>query len=152
MTVAHCVNPPYKASLEPPSRSQWAACITLLFICVLMARCAGLPPRMPREPTYALAERDRTALGRLSVHDATSSPSPVSGFRLLPDAAFAFDARISLIRHAELQLTPDGRRVQWIEHDELGDNVVHEDVPGDFLWLRLKNWLLLPFLGGEQLL
>jgi len=28
---------------------------------------------------------------------------------------------------------------------------VHEDVPGDFLWLRIKNWLLLPILGEELL-
>ncbi|QRF62799.1 phospholipase D family protein (plasmid) [Variovorax paradoxus] len=50
-----------------------------------------------------------------------------------------------------LQLAPDGRRTQWVELDERGANVVHEDIPGEFLWLRLKNWLLLPLVGEELL-
>lgn len=117
MTVARCLSPPHKDPVEPLLRSRWATCITLLSICLLMAGCAGLPPSIPRQPTYALTEPDRTTLGRLSVHDAPSSPSPLSGFRLLPDAAFAFDARISLIRHAERTLD-----VQYylIRNDDVG--------------------------------
>ena len=50
-----------------------------------------------------------------------------------------------------LRLGPDGKRVQWIETDDQGGDVVHEDQPGQFLWLRLKNWLLLPIVGEELL-
>ncbi len=50
-----------------------------------------------------------------------------------------------------LQLTPDGRRTQWVESDDQGGDIVHEDVPGTFLWLRFKNWLLLPLVGEELL-
>lgn len=50
-----------------------------------------------------------------------------------------------------LQLSSDGRRTQWIAHSENGQEVVHEDVPGEFLWLRIKNWLLLPIFGEELL-
>lgn len=50
-----------------------------------------------------------------------------------------------------LRLGPDGRRVQWLEYDRAGGEVVHQDQPGQFLWLRLKNWLLLPMVGEELL-
>ncbi|MGJ7557272.1 phospholipase D family protein [Variovorax sp. RB2P76] len=50
-----------------------------------------------------------------------------------------------------LRLGPDGRRVQWLEYDDAGGDIVHEDEPGEFLWLRLKNWLLLPIVGEELL-
>ncbi|MET3494132.1 phospholipase D-like domain-containing protein [Variovorax boronicumulans] len=50
-----------------------------------------------------------------------------------------------------LRLGPDGRRVQWLEYDDAGGDIVHEDEPGEFLWLRFKNWLLLPIVGEELL-
>ena len=50
-----------------------------------------------------------------------------------------------------LRLSPDGRRAQWLEYDDAGGDIVHEDVPGEFLWLRFKNWLLLPLVGEELL-
>ena len=50
-----------------------------------------------------------------------------------------------------LRIGPDGRRVQWLEYDDQGGDVVHEDQPGQFLWLRFKNWLLLPIVGEELL-
>ena len=50
-----------------------------------------------------------------------------------------------------LRLTPDGRRAQWVEYDDQGGDIVHEDVPGEFLWLRFKNWLLLPIVGEDLL-
>lgn len=50
-----------------------------------------------------------------------------------------------------LQLSSDGRRTQWVAHSENGEEIVHEDVPGEFLWLRIKNWFLLPVLGEELL-
>ncbi|RZL91915.1 MAG: phospholipase D family protein [Variovorax sp.] len=50
-----------------------------------------------------------------------------------------------------LRLGPDGQRVHWVETDEQGGDVVHQDQPGQFFWLRLKNWLLLPIVGEELL-
>ncbi|WP_447771291.1 phospholipase D family protein [Variovorax boronicumulans] len=50
-----------------------------------------------------------------------------------------------------LRLAPGGRRVQWLEYDDAGGDIVHEDEPGEFLWLRFKNWLLLPIVGEELL-
>jgi len=50
-----------------------------------------------------------------------------------------------------LRLGPDGRRVQWLEYDDAGGDIVHEDEPGEFIWLRFKNWLLLPIVGEELL-
>ena len=50
-----------------------------------------------------------------------------------------------------LRLSPDGRRAQWLEYDDAGGDIVHEDVPGEFIWLRFKNWLLLPIVGEELL-
>jgi putative cardiolipin synthase len=50
-----------------------------------------------------------------------------------------------------LRLGPNGRRVQWLEYDDAGGDIVHEDEPGEFLWLRFKNWLLLPIVGEELL-
>lgn len=50
-----------------------------------------------------------------------------------------------------LRLAPDGERVQWLEYSESGEDIVHDDEPGGYLWLRFKNWLLSP-LVEEQLL
>lgn len=50
-----------------------------------------------------------------------------------------------------LRLSSDGRRAQWLELDEQGGDIIHEDIPGEFLWLRFKNWLLLPIVGEDLL-
>ena len=50
-----------------------------------------------------------------------------------------------------LRLTEDGTRTQWVIPGIDGSQIVHEDVPGKFLWLRLKNWLILPIMGEELL-
>ncbi|RYF31697.1 MAG: phospholipase D family protein [Comamonadaceae bacterium] len=50
-----------------------------------------------------------------------------------------------------LRLTPDGRRTEWLEYNDQGGDIVHADVPGEFLWLRFKSWLLLPVVGEDLL-
>ena len=50
-----------------------------------------------------------------------------------------------------LRLAPDGRRVQWVESDAEGNDIVHDDEPGGHYWLRFKNWLLSPWVGEELL-
>lgn len=49
-----------------------------------------------------------------------------------------------------LRSSVDGR-TQWLSHDADGEHIVNEEVPGRFLWLRIKNWLLLPIVGEELL-
>ncbi|RYY65081.1 MAG: phospholipase D family protein, partial [Comamonadaceae bacterium] len=50
-----------------------------------------------------------------------------------------------------LRLTADGRRTEWLEYNDQGADIVHADVPGEFLWLRFKSWLLLPIVGEDLL-
>ena len=82
-----------------------------------LAGCAGLPPPSPREPTAAITDVDGSTLGQLARLGASDGAASLSGFRLLPEAAFAFDARISLAQHAEKSLD-----VQYylIEKDDVG--------------------------------
>ena len=82
-----------------------------------LAGCASLPPPQPRAPTAAITDVAGTALGQLVRLGAPDEAASLSGFRLLPEAAFAFDARISLARHAEKSLD-----VQYylIQNDDVG--------------------------------
>ena len=41
--------------------------------------------------------------------------------------------------------------VQWLELDAAGNDIVHDDEPGGYFWLRFKNWLMLPWVGEELL-
>lgn len=50
-----------------------------------------------------------------------------------------------------LRLAPGGRHVQWLEYDEAGKDIVHDDEPGGYFWLRFQNWMLLPLVGEELL-
>jgi putative cardiolipin synthase len=50
-----------------------------------------------------------------------------------------------------LRLSSDGRRVQWLESDAEGNDIVHDDEPGGYYWLRFKNWLMSPWVGEELL-
>jgi putative cardiolipin synthase len=50
-----------------------------------------------------------------------------------------------------LRLAPVGRHVQWLEESESGVTVVHDDAPGNHFGLRLRNRLLLPFVGEDLL-
>ena len=96
--------------------------LAVLALCAAAAwisGCASLPPPPPdKPPTLAFTDVRQTELGQLAYKDAPGgSETPLSGFRLLPEAAFAFDARISLARHAEKSLD-----VQYylIENDDVG--------------------------------
>ena len=96
------------------------AAAVALFAAALLGACSTLPPAPPRAPTHAVTDVEQTTLGKLAAQDAPAQAPdapPLSGFRLLPEAAFAFDARISLARHAEKSLD-----VQYyhIHHDDVG--------------------------------
>jgi len=50
-----------------------------------------------------------------------------------------------------LRLSPDRGHVQWVELDAHGNEIVHDDEPGGYYWLRFKNWLMSPWVGEELL-
>ncbi|MBO9515470.1 MAG: phospholipase D family protein [Variovorax sp.] len=74
-----------------------------LALACLLAGCAGIPPRtvMPYAPSIPPSQA--TELGRLSAWHRVD-PDGLSGARVLPQAAFALDARLALIRHAQVSL------------------------------------------------
>jgi putative cardiolipin synthase len=83
------------------------AAAAVLAAAALMGGCASLPPPVARAPTYAIADGDTTFLGKMAALGAPAvepGATPLSGFRLMPEAAFAFDARITLARNAEKSL------------------------------------------------
>ncbi|GAA4336161.1 phospholipase D family protein [Variovorax defluvii] len=72
------------------------------------------------------------------------SPELVADYRTLVAASRSSAAY-------RLRLASDGHRVQWVESDDDGKDIVHEDEPGGHYWLRFKNWLLLPWVGESLL-
>ena len=82
-------------------RGFWPAPMFGLMIALMAALggCANLPTGVQRTPSMSIQASTATSLGRIA---AESSPDPdLSGFRLLPTGAFAFDTRLALIKRAE---------------------------------------------------
>ena len=95
-------------------------------VLLLLAACAGLPPAGPRVPESAIAASDSTPLGAAAARAAAAAaaapgaasqaeasaaaqaeagtPAHRSGFLALPQASYALDARIELMRRAEASL------------------------------------------------
>ncbi|RYY96244.1 MAG: phospholipase D family protein, partial [Comamonadaceae bacterium] len=71
---------------------------------LLMGACASLPAPVASPPTHALTDVAGTSLARIAAAASRDVPAQLSGFRLLPEAAFAFDARVALARRAEKAL------------------------------------------------
>ena len=51
----------------------------------------------------------------------------------------------------KLRLSADGQRIEWVEVDADGQEVVHTNEPDDNPWLRLQLWLLWPFVSDDLL-
>jgi hypothetical protein len=83
----------------------------------LLVGCAGLPPARALPPTFAIQDVSQTALARLARSRSLSAALGTSGFRLLPEAAFAFDARVALIRNAERSID---MQYYLIRNDDVG--------------------------------
>ncbi|MBT2299509.1 phospholipase D family protein [Variovorax paradoxus] len=119
----------------------------VLVAAMLFGGCATLPAPVPGTPSHAITDVDDTQLGRLAANAASRAQSGYSGFRLLPEAAFAFDARISLARHARKSLD-----VQYylIQNDEVGLFFLRElrDAAGRGVRVRLLLDDL--YTGGED--
>jgi putative cardiolipin synthase len=70
-------------------------------LALLLQACASLAPRSPLPHEATPPDAHHSTLGRL----AQQAPADgLSGFRLLPDGAFALDARLALARRAERTL------------------------------------------------
>ncbi|MBT2323526.1 phospholipase D family protein [Variovorax paradoxus] len=119
----------------------------VLVAAILLGGCATLPPPVPGPPAYALTDVADTHLGRLAANAAPAGQGGLSGFRLLPEAAFAFDARISLARHARKSLD-----VQYylIQNDEVGLFFLRELRDAAARGVRVRLLMDDLYTGGED--
>jgi putative cardiolipin synthase len=106
--------------------SPGAAARALLVWCALAALvgCAGLPRDVSRVPSQAIAGSAGTELGRIAL--ASSPDASLSGFRLLSWSAQSLQARVELIRRAQVSLD-----VQYY--------VIHDDETGRHLMRALRD-------------
>jgi len=81
----------------------------LLALQLLLAGCAGLPPRPAEPPTLAIAPGNETTLQRVAV--ASTKDFLESGFQLLPVATASLEARLALAARAEKTL--DLQYFEW---------------------------------------
>jgi cardiolipin synthase C len=95
----------------------WRLALVLVVVSLLCA-CAGLPPTISRDNSFALPPADTGPLAQ-RVRAALADPSH-SGFQLLPTPEFALDARGAISRHAQQSLD-----LQYYEF--------HDDTTGRYL-------------------
>ena len=77
----------------------------MVFLLALVAGCASLPsPPPPKVQSQARVDVDDTPLARIAAASLPSSAAALSGFRLLPEAPTAFNARVALMRAAQKSL------------------------------------------------
>jgi len=95
----------------------WGLCnaAALVSAFAMLAGCAGLPRDVQRTPSQAIAASAETDLGRIAL--ASAPDRTLSGFRLLPGPAQSLQARLDLVRRAQVSLD-----VQYyvIHDDEVG--------------------------------
>ena len=77
-------------------------CVAAALAC-LVTGCAGLPAPVPATPVLAIPASSQTELGK-TVAPFAGGPEGLSAVRPLPQAAFALDARLELIRRAQASL------------------------------------------------
>ncbi len=103
----------------------------------------------------AIVDEERFFVGSMNLDHRSAAVNTEMGLVIdSPELVKDYDKLMSGDRvnlGYRLRLGPDGRRVQWLEYDDAGGDIVHEDEPGEFLWLRFKNWLLLPIVGEDLL-
>ena len=94
----------------------WAAAL-------LLSGCASLPDHPPTPPTTAITDVADTPLARIAAAAVPADTQGLSGFRLLPEGATAFNARIALMRRAQKSLD-----VQYylLRGDDIGRQFMRE--------------------------
>ena len=78
--------------------------LALVLLAASLSACSSLAPRGNLPPAHVRTDAVDSPLGRLVAQAAAGAPQGHSGFRLLPDAAFALDARMELARRATKSL------------------------------------------------
>jgi len=118
MTSPPCSSAPRSASLPHRSSSSSSAAsrerspqfgtqgfgwsrLLAAAILLALAGCASLPANVERRESHAFADSHDTTLGRVVAASAPDDAGDRSGFRLVPDADDALEARLALIRSAE---------------------------------------------------
>jgi len=93
--------------------------VALLGVAVVMAGCSSLPTDVARPPSEAIAASLATPLG--AVPAQAGIPVGRSGFRPLPEGAFALDARLELIQRAQVSLD---LQYYFIGNDAVGRTIL----------------------------
>ena len=91
---------------QPPTPHRHRAFITLVTMPALLLAlmgCAALRPVVPRPTSQAIADGDRTTLGRVLATQAAGNPG-LSGFQVMASGQSAFMARAALAEAAERTL------------------------------------------------
>ena len=81
----------------------WLRLVAVLAFCALSG-CASLPLPEARTPSTAIPASAATPLGAAAAQARAAAPAGHSGFRAMPQAAVALDARLTLIRQAQSSL------------------------------------------------
>ena len=97
--------------------------LQLVFVMVSLGGCASLRPEVPRVPSQAIADGDRTVLGRVFAAQLAENPG-MSGFQVMATGQSAFVARAALAEAAERTLD--------LQYYSVGD-----DLTTDLLLLRI---------------
>ena len=90
---------------------------------LLLSACAGLPPRPEVPASHALTEVAGTRLARTLDEATPPAKRGLSGFRLLPEGEFAFNARIALAHRAERSIDA---QYYLIQNDDIGQQFLRE--------------------------
>jgi len=85
-------------------RRSFFALGSLLTVAALLGGCASLPAPMAVLPAHAIQDVASTRLARIAAQNALPDAAELSGFRLLPEAPFSFNARIALANRAEMSI------------------------------------------------
>jgi putative cardiolipin synthase len=103
----------------PATRCVLRACAFALAVCAVA--CASLPESAAPPASHAIAASPASQLGAVAAQAAAHGGK--SGLRALPQAAFAFDARMELMRRAQVSLD-----VQYylVGQDDVGRALLRE--------------------------
>ncbi|MBS0591970.1 MAG: phospholipase D family protein [Proteobacteria bacterium] len=119
----------------------------LLLALALSAGCASLPPPPPKVPSQALVDVDDTPLARIAAASVPADAQPLSGFRLMPEAPTAFNARVALMRAARKSLD---LQYYLIASDTVGRMFLRELRDAAQRGVRVRLLVDDLYTGGEQ--
>lgn len=107
------------------SAARLAQRLLMLALVAGLAACSALPQRGDVPASHAITAESAasTALARLAASSRPLDEVQPSGFRLLPDGAFAFEARAALARRAEQTLD---LQTYYLRHDDAGRSLLRE--------------------------